>query len=338
MDASASDIAARIASDSSELRGLTISLFIASLIVLIGLLWEDWPELKQLYRGIRLLRSDRRIAQQRPELSGLSGFQWPEMRKIVTKLLAASLVVLGIGAELVFQFEASKTENDLQDQYGIEIADEQADNEDLNAVIQPRHVVLQIGPVRVMGGNLISNISRFLKNAEEQLPKSVMDMKQIGAVPVSIQVVPDMEAEKLASEIAGFVEILGWTPQFVNESATGLLPMDIQDGVRITSWRGEIPFPDASTAVTPEDKSAVAADMLTQYFDSTSFNCLHPRHKRNADGLQMYPYMKVVPADGIFISVGMKPIEVELAIKRSEREVRKELEKGGREFNPSPQP
>jgi len=152
--------------------------------------------------------------------------------------------------------------------------------------------------------------------------------ERFSGLSVFLQVVPDLEAEKLASEIAGFVELLGWKPKFVNQSDTGVAPLDISEGVVVTSWRGEnmLPRDFPGPLPEPEDRSFIAAEKLSTYFDSTSFRCEHVFHKRNGDALRIFPYMKVVPADGMFVSIGMKPVELELAIRREQRRFQNEIE------------
>jgi len=136
MVARPSDIAAQIKSDSWWISVLTIALVVASSVVLVGLAWEDWADLKKLKAIVQRYFSDRALARERPDLGDAQRLNRDERKRLSKKLLPAAIVVFGIAAELFLQFWASRVESDLETEYGTEITDasNRADISDQKAI------------------------------------------------------------------------------------------------------------------------------------------------------------------------------------------------------------
>jgi hypothetical protein len=143
-------------------------------------------------------------------------------------------------------------------------------------------------------------------------PERIGLLKPFMGTEVLIEAVPDIEANRLAGQIAWVVTQVGWKPQFVGESQTGVSPLAIEDGVTVAVQiilGVEIPNlsppPSDAPLVKKGFEAGKALERYLEHFDidPTLAQSITPRPP---------PLKRALPIGAICVLVGMRPIMKEI--------------------------
>jgi hypothetical protein len=171
-----------------------------------------------------------------------------------------------------------------------------ADNLSLQTVLLPRHV------------GLIGLDSR--PKAEEWFA----GMERFAGTEVSIQVVPDREAQNLANEIAIVLMKFGLRPQLVDEKQSGVPSEQISDGVRVSYPIGKTWTPE--TQNEPWFKWSAAAEALADALTKAGLGVGDipvPRAGFLNVTADVNPGPRFVPPlTGVYLEVGSRPVSLTL--------------------------
>jgi hypothetical protein len=160
---------------------------------------------------------------------------------------------------------------------------------------------------------------------DEGHAKRVAEVRKYAGTVVAIQAVPDLEAEKLAGQMAAGLKSCGWNVVILTPDSPRVPVGFIQSGVVVTTLEQAPVFPkptdpaDTKISMPPFSRAALAAQALVADWETT----LGPPFGPQFFGIHWepsYPLDSEVPSywlrggfkfpkDGVLVLVGQQPIE-----------------------------
>ncbi|CCD93792.1 hypothetical protein BRAO375_280009 [Bradyrhizobium sp. ORS 375] len=240
---------------------------------------------------------------QSPRMLGMTLDTWNDIR-VATVFIA---FVIGGAAfvanyiQLQLQRAESKTASDALEKYKSEAARDialanqkaeqlRADNLVLEQSIRPRR---WYGPfaASVRGGATATELFA-IGDINSRL-------STYAKTPVLIQFVPDLEARKLALQIARGLAAVGWEPQMMSPARSGIIDESIPDGVEV--WTN--PQMDSSWHAAQALEESLEAEGIQGDDAATKLHHDDPTSRLYPDG----DIRKSIPVGTVVLLVGEKP-------------------------------
>jgi len=136
-------------------------------------------------------------------------------------------------------------------------------------------------------------------------------MDRFVGTPVLIQNIPDWEAAKLAAELFNVLSRFGWKPVSVDEAATTVSPLAIDDGVNIFTAKNVLVLKPGtkrpSTAI--QRRLSQAAEVLGQYLQAFSIEYGHSAFRDNEANVTRRPFAPsyLPPENTLVVLIGANP-------------------------------